>query len=189
MSTAHSRGPNSARSTPYWTGPIKLPDRQSDLFYVYGNRDPVTGNNRRAVRRLSDNKHGGLAIGPEVYVTGQVQAAIPAVAITSNDTISIFYYTCDGIAFNGSPILTAVSVSTDHGNSFIDNTLETFPSPATDDGDPSQRMLGDYMQLDAVGNTFFGGFIGNGVPFGRSVSSNHSIFYKVSVGRKVGLAQ
>jgi hypothetical protein len=89
-------------------------DRQTgDVFYVYGNRDPVTGNNRRAVRRLSDNKHGGLAIGPEVYVTGQVQAAIPAVAITSNDTIGIFYYTCDGIAFNGSPILTAhFSVST-----------------------------------------------------------------------------
>jgi hypothetical protein len=43
-------------------------DRQTgDVFYVYGNRDPVTGNNRRAVRRLSDNKHGGLAIGPERY--------------------------------------------------------------------------------------------------------------------------
>ncbi len=59
-------------------------DRQTrDVFYVYGNRDPVTGNNRLAVRRLSDDKHGGLAIGSEVFVTGQVQAAIPAVAITT----------------------------------------------------------------------------------------------------------
>jgi hypothetical protein len=110
-----------------------------------------------------------------------VQAAIPAVAITSNDSIGVFYYTCDCISFNGFPILSAhFSVSTDQGNSFIDNTLETFLSPATDDGDPRQRMLGDYMQVKAVGNAFFGGFIGNGVPFGRGISSNHPIFYKVT---------
>jgi hypothetical protein len=41
-------------------------------------------------------------------------------------------------------------------------------------------MLGDYMQVKAVGNAFFGGFIGNGVPFGRGISSNHPIFYKVT---------
>jgi hypothetical protein len=118
-------------------------DRQTgDVVYVYGNRDPVTGNNRLAMRRLSGDKHGGLAVGPEVFVTGQVQAAIPAVAITSNDSIGVFYYTCDGISFNGFPILSAhFSVSTDQGNSFIDNTLETFLSPATDDDDPRQRML------------------------------------------------
>ena len=67
-----------------------------DVFYVYGKRDPETGNNRLAVRRLSDDKHGGLAIGTEVFVTGQGQAAIPAVAITSNDTLGVFYYVCDG---------------------------------------------------------------------------------------------
>ena len=59
------------------------------MFYIYGNRDPVTGNNRLAVRRLSDDKHGGLAIGPEVFVTGQVQAAIPAVAITTRPFAAI----------------------------------------------------------------------------------------------------
>ena len=67
-----------------------------DVFYVYGKRYPETGNTRLAVRRLSDDKHGGLAIEREVFVTGQVQATIPAVAITSNDTLGVFYYVCDG---------------------------------------------------------------------------------------------
>ena len=102
-----------------------------DVFYVYGKRDPETGNNRLAVRRLSDDKHGGLAIGTEVFVTGQVQAAIPAVAITSNDTLGVFYYVCDGTSLTGFPILTAhFSVRTDQGNSFIDTALATFLSLA-----------------------------------------------------------
>jgi hypothetical protein len=84
-----------------------------DVFYVYGKRDPATGNNRLAMRRLSDDTHGGLAIGSEVFVTGQVEAAIPAVAITSNDTLGVFYYACDGTSLSGFPILTAhISVST-----------------------------------------------------------------------------
>jgi hypothetical protein len=37
------------------------------------------------------------------------------------------------------------------------------------------------MQVKAVGNTFFGSFTGNGVPFGRTTSNNDPIFYKVSV--------
>lgn len=161
-----------------------------DVYYVYGNRDPATGNNRLAMRRLSGDKHGGLATGPEVFVTGQGQAALPSMAIASNETIGVFYYMCDGVSLDGFPILSAhFSVSTDQGNSFIDNTLETFLSPATDDGDPRQRVLGDYMQMKAVGNTFFGGFIGNGEPFKPSISSNHPIFYKVSVGRPVGVAR
>ena len=87
MPTAHSRGQISARSTGAYQAAV---DRQTgDVFYIYGNRDPVTGNNRLAVRRLSDDKHGGLAIGPEVFVTGQVQAAIPAVAITTRPFAAI----------------------------------------------------------------------------------------------------
>ena len=165
-------------------------DQQTATFYVYGKRDPETGNNRLAVRRLSDDKHGGLAIGPEVFVTGQVQAAIPAVAITSNDTLGVFYYVCDGTSLTGFPILTAhFSVSTDQGNSFIDNALATFLSPAKDDGNPRQQVLGNYMQTKAVGDIFLGVFIGNGEPFRSSISSTHPVFYKVSVGRQIGLAR
>src|SRR5262249_50102996 len=69
-----------------------------DVVYVYGNRDPVTGNNRLAFRRLTPNGAGGLTIGPQIFITGQVQAAIPSVAIAANRTIGVFYYTCDNPA-------------------------------------------------------------------------------------------
>jgi hypothetical protein len=153
-----------------------------DVLYVYGNRDPDTGNNRLAMRWLTDDHHGGLAIGSEIFITGQVQAAIPSVAITTNHIIGVFYYTCDGFSTNGFPIFTAhFAISTDLGANFIDHDLETFLSPAKDNGDPRQRVLGDYMQVKALDNEFFGAFTGNGVPFGRSFSNNDPIFYKVSV--------
>ena len=153
-----------------------------DVIYVYGNRDPITTNNRLAMRRLTANGVGGLTIGPQLFVTGQVQAAIPSVAITTDHTIGVFYYTCDGFSGTGFPIITAhFAVSMDGGANFTDNTLETFLSPAKDNGDPRQRVLGDYMQVKALGKTFFGGFTGNGVPFGRPFANNDPIFYKVSI--------
>jgi hypothetical protein len=160
-----------------------------DLLYVYGNHDPVTGNNRLAMRRLTDNGSGGLAIGPEIFITGQVQAAIPSVAITEHGIIGVFYYTCDGVSFSGFPILTAhFAVSIDRGANFADLVLETFLSPAMDmPADDRQRVLGDYMQVKALQNglfgeaRFYGAFTGNGVPFGRSMSNNDPIFYSVSV--------
>jgi hypothetical protein len=156
--------------------------RTGDVVYVYGNRDPSTGNNRLAMRRLTDNGSGGLAIGPEIFIIGQVQAAIPSVAITEKGTIGVFYYTCDGTSSSGFPLFTAhFTVSTDQGATFTDLELETFASPATDNGDPRQRVLGDYMQAKAVEEQFYGGFTGNGAPFGRMISNNDPIFYNISV--------
>jgi hypothetical protein len=158
--------------------------RTSDVVYVYGNRDPKTGNNRLALRRLTGNGAGGLKIGPEIFITGQVQAAIPSVAITDNGTIGVFYYTCDGISTSGYPVFTAhFAISGDQGASFTDLELERFLSPAAENTDSRQRVLGDYMQVKAVGNQFYGGFTGNGVPFGRRIANNDPIFYTVSVAR------
>jgi hypothetical protein len=156
--------------------------KTGDVVYVYGNRDPVTGNNRLAMRRLTPNSTAGLTIGPQIFITGQVQAAIPSVAITENRTIGVFYYTCDGTSPSGFPIITAhFSTSTDLGNSFFDNTLESFVSPAKDNGNSRQRVLGDFQQVKAVGNTFFGGFAGNRIGFYplSPFSITDPIFFKV----------
>jgi hypothetical protein len=37
------------------------------------------------------------------------------------------------------------------------------------------------MQVKAEENQFYGGFTGNGVPFGRNISNNDPIFFNVSV--------
>jgi len=153
-----------------------------DIYYVYGNRDAGTGNNRLAIRRIQDNGGGGVTVGPENFVTGQVQAAIPSVAVLSNGTVGVFYYTFEGFSQDNFPIFSAhLALSSNQGVTFSDQTLLTFLSSARDDGDPRQRVLGDYMQMKAVSNCFFGSFTGNGVPFGRPFANHDPIFFKVCV--------
>ena len=83
----------------------------------------------------------------------------------------------------GFPMFTAHFVtSSDHGQTFpTDTVLETFLSSATDNANVRQRVLGDYHVVKALGNTFYGSFTGNGVPFGRSISNHDPIFYKITV--------
>jgi hypothetical protein len=153
-----------------------------DVYYVYGDRDGTTGNNRLSIKRLTANGSGGLTIGPQAFVTGQVQAALPSVSVNANGVVSVFYYTYDGIV-SGFPQFTAhLASSADHGLTFpIDTVLETFLSSSVDNANTRQRVLGDYQQVKSVGNTFYGSFCGNGVPFGRTISNHDPIFFKVSM--------
>ncbi|HQR34489.1 MAG TPA: choice-of-anchor D domain-containing protein [Blastocatellia bacterium] len=153
-----------------------------DVYYAYGNRDSGTGNNRLSIRRLTDNGSGGLNIGAENFVTGQVQAALPSVAVTTNGVVGVLYTTFDGTGMSGFPVFTAhLAMSMDQGVTFTDRVLSTFLSVATDNGNSRQRVLGDYQQLKAVGNTFFGVFTGNGVPFGRPFANHDPIFFRVTL--------
>ena len=78
---------------------------------------------------------GDVTIGPERFVTGQVEAAIPQVAMTDDGTLGVFYYTFDGFSGSGFPNFTAhLAVSSDLGTSFADHRLLTFLSPAAPDG-------------------------------------------------------
>ncbi len=114
-------------------------------------------------------------------MTGQVQAAIPSVAVLSNGTVGVFYYTFDGFS-SGFPIFSAhLALSSNQGVTFSNQVLETFLSSAMDNGNPRQRVLGDYMQMKAVSNCFFGSFTGNGLPFGRPFSNHDPIFFNVCV--------
>jgi hypothetical protein len=157
-----------------------------DLFYVYGTRDPATGNNRLAIRQIVDDGEGGVSIGPELFVTGQVQAALPAVAVTRDGSVGVFYYTCEGFSSDGYPTFTAhLSLSEDQGQTFTDLELLTFLSSAGPNPDARQRVLGDYMQMKALRNTFYGAFTGNGFPFGRPFANHDPIFFRVTVGKRL----
>jgi uncharacterized repeat protein (TIGR01451 family) len=159
-----------------------------DVYYVYGNRDAGTGNDRLAIRRIQDNGGGGVTVGPENFVTGQVEAAIPSVAVLSNGTVGVFYYTFDGLS-GGIPSFSAhLAQSGDQGVTFSDQVLLSFLSSATDSGNNRQRVLGDYMQMKAVSNCFFGSFTGNGVPFGRPFANHDPIFFNVCVAPTADLS-
>src|SRR6185436_16371074 len=154
----------------------------NDVYYVYGTRDAATDNNRLAIRRLTSDGMGGLNIGGEVFVTGQVQAALPSVAVASDGTVGVLYTQFDGLSpMSMIPMFSVhFAMSIDQGATFpTDIVLENFLSSATDSGACRQRVLGDYQQVKAVGTTFFGVFTGNGVPFGRPVANHDPIFFRV----------
>jgi hypothetical protein len=156
-----------------------------DVYYVYGNRDGGTGNNRISIIRLTDNGGGGLNIGASNFVTGQVQAALPSVAVASNGVVGVLYTQYDGVS-GGFPSFSAhLAMSENQGVTFQDFVLENFLSPSADNNNCRQRVLGDYQQMKAVGNTFYGVFTGNGVPFGRTTSNLDPIFFKVQAACSV----
>jgi hypothetical protein len=158
---------------------ISVDPTNGDVYLVYGNRDGATGNNRLAIRRLTTNGSGVMTPGPEHFVTGQVQAALPSVAVAANGTIGVLYDTYDGMNGSGFPVFTAhLAQSTDQGTSFSDVPLVQFASPAKDNGDSRQRVLGDYQQLRSVGNTFYGISPVSGAAFGRTTVNIDPIFIK-----------
>ena len=112
---------------------------------------------------------------------GQLQAALPSVAVNTDGAIGVLYDTFDGFS-GGFPQFTAhFATSADHGVSFLDSVLETFLSPTADNGDSMQRVLGDYQQAKAVGSIFNGVFSGSGVPFGRIQTTFDPIFFRVTL--------
>ena len=113
------------------------------------------------IRRVFDSGGTLFAAGENFVVGGTVNAAIPSVAVTNDGVIGVFFYTCNGIV-SGLPQFTAwLAVSTDQGTTWSYQALLTFLSPAIDNGDARQRVLGDYVQMKALDNCFYGSFVGN----------------------------
>lgn len=157
-----------------------------DVYYVFGNRDAATGNNLLSIARLQDNGAAGMTLLSTAFVTIQMQgvplqAALPSVTVNSAGAVGVLYDTFDGFS-GGFPVFTAhFATSTDHGVTFVDSVLETFLSPTADNGDPKQRILGDYQQVKSIGVVFNGVFSGTGVPFGRSLVNMDPIFFRVTL--------
>ncbi|MDP9332727.1 MAG: hypothetical protein M3Q30_05380 [Actinomycetota bacterium] len=158
---------------------VGVDNTSGNVYVVYGYRDPSTGKNRLAIARLASNGSGGLTVVYRRFVTGQVQAALPSVAVASNGTVGVLYDTFDGFNASGSPVFSAhLAQSIDHGSTFSDVKLLAFASSAKNNGDSRQRVLGDYQSLRARGSTFYGSFTANGAQFGRPVSDMDAIFFK-----------
>ncbi|MFB7613991.1 Ig-like domain repeat protein [Kitasatospora sp. NPDC056181] len=131
-----------------------------DVFVAYGV--DVSGTNQIRMRRLTDNGAGSLNVGAEVNVSTSTNAALPSVAVLGDGTVGVLYLTSDGNNTSGFPTFSAhLSRSTDHGATFTDTVLQTYTTQVGTAGAPRERLFGDFQQLKAVGNTFFGAFIGN----------------------------
>src|SRR5207248_4897731 len=101
------------------------------VYYVFGIRDLTTNENRLEMTRLTPNATGGLTLNAPTFVTGQVQAALPSVAVNGTGTVGVMYDTFDGFNGSGFPIFSVhLARSTDQGGTFTDTTVNTFSSPS-----------------------------------------------------------
>jgi Bacterial Ig-like domain (group 3) len=149
----------------------------SDVYVVYGQ--DVSGGNQIRIRRLTPNGSGGLNVGAAQNVSTSTDTALPSIAILANGTIGVLYISFDGMS-GGFPTFSAhLARSTDQGNTFSDVVLQSFSSPVTNNGNGRQRIFGDFEQMKAVGNTFYGVYIGNRNGFGSSTSALDPIFFSV----------
>jgi len=155
-----------------------------DVLYVYGDRDPISGVNTLAIRRVAFSPLGLPIIGEQYRVTAE-DGRLPSVAVASNGTIGVLYTVLGGFSSADYPQFSAhLAQSIDGGRTFHDETLLTWTgvSPAQRPGDvlgnddPRQRELGDYQQLKAVGDQFYGVFTGNGAALGRPFAIADPIF-------------
>jgi hypothetical protein len=161
------------------------------VYVVYGVFDETIQGNRIAMRRLIYEKCNEfsacdvLVPGQEIFVDdGQSPAALPAVAVAANGTVGVLYDTFGGM-IGGFPVFVTHLAITDgrHGSStFNIQSLMAFLSPDHEDhSDLSQRVLGDFQQMVAVGNKFYGVFSGNGAALGRSMASIDPIVFIADV--------
>ena len=156
-----------------------------DLYYVWGSADSNINNGLLMIRGF-DNGQGGIAFDMfhNVFApTSGVQAALPQVAVTQHGTVGVFYYTFNGMV-SGFPQFTAwLAVSADKGATFTSQQLITFLSPTTDNGNGRQRIIGDFIQMKAIDNCFYGSFVANRAAFSGSLAIMDPIFFKACYGQ------
>ncbi len=169
-----------------------------DVYVVFGAANGSASQGIYIVQITFDNASPSNAIIGTVHQVSPsaVEAALPQVAVAPNGTIGVVYTSFDGFSPDGFPIYSGhFAYSTDAGATFTDQDLLTFLSPATDNGDPRQRVLGDYQELKVVndlppanaGATFYGVFTGNGAALGDATANNDAIFFKVTLAPQINL--
>jgi hypothetical protein len=156
-----------------------------DLYYVYGTLSASYNTNNLAIRRIFDNGSGGVTVGAEHLVTngGSDDCALPSVAVTNHGTIGVFFYCYNGIVSTFPQFTALLAVSTDQGASFSYKALKTFLSPVIDTGYSGQRVWGDYVQMKAIDNCFFGSFVANRAAFYGTTALPDPVFFKACYGQ------
>jgi hypothetical protein len=148
-----------------------------DLYVVYGRRVTDTDGTVRDHLMLGLFRLEATGLrrvrADDVDLTPGKVAALPAIAVAANQTVGVLYDTYEGKVRDFPQFDTHLAQSTDFGQTFVDQPLVLFLSPSKrNDGITKQRVLGDYHQLKAIGNNFFGAFTANGTAFNPNKTPN-----------------
>jgi hypothetical protein len=159
-----------------------------DLYYVYGDRDGA-GNNRIAIKRITDNGMGGVTIPPDpgvIVAGGTVQAALPQVSVNNQGVVAVLYYTFNGIVTGFPQFTTWLATSNDHGATFSTQSILTFlatqndacPQQPNQPDCTRQREFGDYVQMKSLSDCFYGSYVANRAAFGGMTAADDPVFFK-----------
>jgi hypothetical protein len=131
------------------------------VYAVYGKEDP-TGTDRLYLAEFHPDGSGGLVerANPLPFSVAGQRSALPSIAVTDNGTIAVQY---DTFTNADGQFRVHFAVSTDQGLTFTDQDLYDFtttgiPYPLTG----GNRLLGDYQDLIALGNSVYGTFAARG---------------------------
>jgi hypothetical protein len=131
------------------------------VYAVYGKED-ATGTDRLYLAEFHPDGSGGLVerANPLPFSVAGQRSALPSIAVTDNGTIAVQY---DTFTASDGQFHVHLATSTDQGLTFTDKDLYDFtasgiPFPYTG----GNRLLGDYQDLIAVGNTVYGTFAARG---------------------------
>jgi hypothetical protein len=128
----------------------------SHIYTVYGKQDG-SGVDRLFLAEFHPDPNNPMNLlerpNPAAFSVPGEQSALPSIAVTDNGTIFVLYDT-----FAGGEFHVHLAESTDEGLTFTDEVLYDFTAPFPS----SDRELGDYQSLIAVGNTVYGTFPGRG---------------------------
>jgi hypothetical protein len=171
-----------------------------DVMVVFGTSSSpgTTNGNHLFVRRILNDAGDTMTPQAPVQITTAENAALPAIAVASDGTVGVFYYTFDNFDSNGFAVFSTHFARSPNGAApFNTLLLQTFTAPVKDDGTDGQRIFFDYDQLRAVGQVFYGAYTGGGEQFGHPDTPNSTveldpIFFAVATGQPmvcpVGLA-
>jgi hypothetical protein len=140
-------------------------DKNGAAWVVYGARATPTSHDQLFLVKITYNA-GSLTVGTPVTVSAAtVDSYLPAVAVLPNGEVGVLFLSVSGSNFawrfqqytNGATLNKATG-------------FPTFTSPFTDDGTSNQRIFGDYVQVRAVGCTYYGTFPAKGAGVNSATS-------------------
>jgi len=146
-----SGGSSSSLGNEWWTGDLFLtvdPNNSSTVYFSYSDANP-SNNTLHLVRSID----AGQTWTPLLATTPGHNAAI---AVNSQGAIAYLYQTLTG-AVGSHHWQTHLRRSYDNGMTFDDVTLSDFPGEGPT-APPGGRIVGDYLDMVAVGKNFYGVF-------------------------------
>jgi hypothetical protein len=132
-------------------------DKNGSAWVVYGARSTLTAHDQLFLVKVTYSA-GSLTVGTPVTLSSTtVDSYLPGVAVLPNGEVGVLFLT-----LNGSNFQWRFQQYTNGATLNKTTGFPTFTSPFASSGASNQRIFGDYVQVRAVGCTYYGTYPARG---------------------------